>query len=122
MSTCKHRGKHVLRSLAGGEMRENEYQMLIVQAIYEYLPGRPLADILVIINDPNYTQGIPDLSIFYRPTGKWAMVEVKMSEKAPERPNQRWFIETWGQTIFTAFIYPENEEEVLIALQQSLSS
>jgi hypothetical protein len=103
-------------------MKEAEYQMELVDKIYEILPGQKLLDILVIINDPNYIQGIPDLSVFYRPTGKWGMLEAKLSEKSKERPNQRWYVETWGETIFTAFIYPANEQEVLNALQQALCS
>lgn len=101
-------------------MTENEYQMHIVNRIYETLRGNRLTDVLVIINDPNYIQGIPDLSVFYRPTGKWGMLEVKMSADAEERPNQRFYIEHWGEAIFTSFIYPENEEEVLLALQRNL--
>jgi len=102
-------------------MNENEYQQHVAAEIYKvFEPAKPLEDIIVYINDPNYIQGIPDLSVFYRPTGKWAMLEVKMSANAKERPNQRWYIENWGQSIFTAFIYPENEEEVLLALQRSL--
>ena len=111
---------HVLTLLSGGEMKEAEYQQHIVSRIYDILPGEPLRDIIVYINDPNYIQGIPDLSVFYQPTAQWAMVEVKMSADARERPNQRWYIEHWGKTIFTAFIYPENEEEVLIELSRSL--
>jgi hypothetical protein len=57
--------------------------------------------------------------VFYQ--GKWAFLEVKASEKSKERPNQRYYIETWGLHTFTAFIFPENEEEVLRALQQSLA-
>lgn len=99
---------------------ERDYQMELIDRIYNIFPGEKLVDVLVIINDPNYIQGIPDLSIFYRPTGRWAMLEVKASERSKERPNQRWYIETWGEVIFTAFIYPENEEEVLNALQEAL--
>jgi len=101
-------------------VKENEYQMHLVSQIYELLPGQPLTDIIVYINDPNYIQGIPDLSVFYRPTAKWAWLEVKLSEKSKEQPNQRFYIDHWGQTIFAAFIYPENEREVLLALQRSL--
>lgn len=99
---------------------ETDYQMELIEKIYLILPGEKLVDVIVVINDPNYIQGIPDLSVFYRPTGRWAMLEVKASAKSKERPNQRWYIETWGQSIFTAFIYPENEEEVLNALQEAL--
>jgi hypothetical protein len=97
---------------------ENEYQMELIPKIYALFPGEPLVDSIVIINDPNYIQGIPALSVFFR--SRWAMLEVKASEKSRERPNQRWYVENWGQYIFTAFIYPENEEEVLNALQQAL--
>lgn len=99
---------------------ERDYQMELIPRIYDRLPGVPMVDSMVIINDPNYIQGIPDLSVFYHPTARWSMLEVKASEKSKERPNQRWYIEKWGEVIFTAFIYPENEEEVLNALQQAL--
>jgi hypothetical protein len=62
-------------------------------------------------NDPNYRQGIPDLLILFR--GKWAMLEVKKSEKEKPRPNQPWFV-AWSQrNSFGAFIYPENRDEVI---------
>lgn len=101
-------------------MKEADYQQELVAKIYDLMRGEPLVDVIVYINDPNYIQGIPDLSVFYRPTGRWAMLEVKLSAKSKERPNQRWYIENWGETIFTSFIYPENEEEVLRALQSAL--
>jgi len=96
-------------------MLESEYQTHLINLIEkEILPGS-----LVIKNDPNYRQGIPDLTIFYG--GRWALLEVKASEKSKERPNQRWYIEQWSRFTFTSFIYPENEEEVLRALQSSLA-
>lgn len=99
---------------------ENAYQMELIPKIYACLPGDPLRDTIVMINDPNYIQGIPDLSVFHR--GNWAMLEVKMSEKSPTQPNQAWYVDHWGQYIFTSFIYPENEAEVLYALEQALRS
>lgn len=100
----------------GGEMLESEYQGILMKKISEeILPGS-----LVIKNDPNYLQGIPDLTVFHY--GKWAFLEVKASEKSKERPNQRYYIEKWNEDgCFAAFIYPENEEEVLSALQRSLA-
>jgi hypothetical protein len=97
---------------------ENEYQMELIPKIYALFPGEPLVDILVIINDPNYIQGIPDLSVFFR--NRWGMLEVKASEKSRLRPNQQWWVDQWAKTTFCSFIYPENEEEVLNALQQAL--
>lgn len=116
MSACKHRDVHALRLLStiGGALKENEYQMDLIPRIHACLPG-----CLVLKNDPNYIQGIPDLSVFHM--NKWALLEVKASEKSKERPNQRYYIEHWGQFVFTAFIYPENEAEVLRALQHALA-
>lgn len=108
--------------LGGGVVTklERDYQMYLIPEILKVLPGRKLVDKFVIINDANQVQGIPDLSVFCR--SKWAMLEVKLSEKSKIQPNQEWYITNWGQFIFTAFIYPENEKEVLLALQQSLGS
>lgn len=95
-------------------MTEAAYQAYLIKRIStEILPGS-----LVIKNDPNYLQGIPDLTVFHR--DKFALLEVKASEKSRERPNQRHYIEHWAEQGFAAFIYPENEEEVLRALQQAL--
>lgn len=98
---------------------EAAYQLELIPRIYLVLPGVKFKDKLVLKNDPNYLQGIPDLTVFCR--GKVALLEVKASAKSTERPNQRWYIETWGKHIFTAFIYPENEKEVLDALQLALA-
>lgn len=96
-------------------MLESEYQAKLIKRLQKMFPG-----CLVIKNDPNYLQGIPDLTIYYGP--KWALLEVKASEKSKERPNQRYYIEKWAEMTFASFIYPENEEEVLYALQQAFGS
>jgi hypothetical protein len=96
-------------------MLESEYQALLIKKIEKLLPG-----CWVQKNDANYQQGIPDLTIYHGP--KWAMLEVKASEKSKERPNQRYYVEKWAKVTFCAFIYPENEEEVLNALQEALRS
>jgi len=71
----------------------------------------------ILKNDSGYMQGIPDLIVLYK--DKWAMLEVKKSEDADEQPNQRHYVEELDRMSFAAFIYPENEEEVLNALQQT---
>lgn len=73
-------------------------------------------------NDPNApeSQGIPDLTVYIGDW--WALLEVKRSEKSKKRPNQDYWIAHYGQTTFSAFICPENEEEVLDALEQSLAA
>lgn len=95
-------------------MLESEYQTRLIKEIKRLLPG-----CVVLKNDPNYIQGMLDLTVFYGP--KWAMLEVKASEKSKERPNQRYYVDLMSAMGFAAFIYPENEEEVLLALQQSLA-
>lgn len=97
-------------------MRENEYQAQVIKKLQTSFP-----EALIVKNDPNYLQGILDLTIMVR--NKYAMLEVKASEKSRERPNQRYYfdlINSRGGHAF--FIYPENEEEVFNALQQALGS
>lgn len=96
-------------------MLESEYQAYLIKKIKNVWPGTE-----VLILDPNYIQGIPDLLLLF-PNGLWAVLEVKASEKSKMRPNQEWYIREWGKkACFGAFIYPENEEEVFNALQASL--
>jgi hypothetical protein len=52
----------------------------------------------------------------------WATLECKSSEDASTQPNQEYYIERLGEMSFAAYIYPENEEEVLNALQQAFES
>lgn len=70
---------------------------------------------VVLKNDPNYIQGIPDLTIFYR--DKWATLEVKKAANASHQPNQDYYVEMMNHMSFSSFIYPENKEEVLNELQ-----
>jgi len=96
-------------------MTENQYQAGLIKRLKARFPG-----CRVLKNDPNYLQGILDLTLFYGPT--WAMLEVKAHANASERPNQAYYVEQMNNKSFAAFIYPENEEEVLIALQEAFAS
>lgn len=69
---------------------------------------------LVLKNDPNYRQGIPDLLVLYK--SRWALLEVKKSENERPRPNQPWYVDYGDKNSFGAFIFPENKHEVLEAL------
>lgn len=95
-------------------MTENRYQAQLIKKLGRMLPG-----CVVMKNDPLYQQGFPDLTIFWGPY--WATLEVKAYEGAPEQPNQPWWVETLNEMSFSAFIYPENEEEVLSALQSAFT-
>ena len=94
-------------------MRENEYQALLIKRISALLPG-----CTVLKNDPNYIQGIPDLLILYK--DRWAILEVKKSKNEPHRPNQDYYIDKFGEWVYSSFIFPENEREVLDELKRAL--
>jgi len=100
-------------------MLESEYQAgLIKRIIQRFGPDRTR----VQINDPNMpgSQGIPDLTVYVGPY--WFLLEVKASAKSKMRPNQEYWIQKWGEQTFCSFIYPENEEEVLDAMERSLAA
>lgn len=98
------------------QLLERKYQAKLIPKIRRALPG-----CLILKNDSSYIQGIPDLSIFYGPC--WGMLEVKAKEPVPGsddfEPNQEWYLEHLSGMSFVACIYPENEREVLRAIQQA---
>lgn len=94
-------------------MFEREYQAWLIKRLKKKFIGCE-----VLKNDSGYIQGIPDLTILYQ--DKWAMLEVKISEDSIVRPNQAYYIEKMNRMSFAAFIYPENQEEVLSALSEFL--
>lgn len=93
--------------------RETEYQHELIKVLENLFPGA-----IIIKNDPNYLQGVPDLTIFYN--DKWATLECKKSASEKHRPNQDYYVEKMNAMSFSAFIFPENEKEVLNALQRAL--
>lgn len=96
-------------------MLERDYQAKLIKRIKAMLPGA-----IVLKNDPNYIQGIPDLIVLFDEW--WAALEVKVSATARHRPNQNHYVDQMDEMSFAAFIYPENEKEVLDALQRSFQA
>jgi hypothetical protein len=96
----------------GEVVLESVYQAELIRRLRNRFLG-----CLILKNDSSYIQGIPDLTILYR--NRWAMLEVKASENSPEQPNQEFYVTTLDAMSFAAFIYPENEEEVLDDLQSA---
>lgn len=94
---------------------EAKFQAKLIRKLKRMFPGCE-----ILKNDANYRQGILDLTIFFGDT--WAMLEVKASATAKEQPNQDYYIRKFNGMSFAAKIYPENEEEVLAALQEAFSS
>ena len=93
-------------------MRENEFQSKLIKELKVEFPG-----CLILKNDPNYIQGIPDLLILFR--DRWAALECKQKEKASHRPNQEYYVTLMNEMSYARFIYPENKEEILDELQRS---
>lgn len=96
-------------------MRENKFQGELIKEIKKLFPG-----CMVLKNDPNYIQGIPDLLILYGK--KWATLECKKSADAPIRPNQAYYVKRMNKMSFSRFIFPENKEGVLRELQSAFKS
>lgn len=96
-------------------MTENKYQAHLIKVLYQMFPG-----CIVLINDSARMQGIPDLTVLWERC--WAMLEVKAYHGAPHRPNQDYYVDLANGMSFGAFIFPENEEEVLSALQRSFEA
>lgn len=66
--------------------------------------------------DPNVAaQGIPDRLVLCN--GKFALLEFKRTKNSPRRPNQDWYVDFFNKKGFSAFIYPENKEEILTNLK-----
>lgn len=70
---------------------------------------------VIMKNDPRYVQGIPDILILFN--NKWAMLEVKLDGSANIQPNQEYYVNLFNDMSFASFINPENEEDILYALQ-----
>ena len=95
-------------------MRENAFQSLLIKEIRNRFPG-----CLIMKTDSSYIQGVPDLLVLYN--NKWAALEVKRSKNAKHQPNQDYYVEKMNQMSFAAIIFPENKEDVLNDMEQSLS-
>lgn len=95
--------------------KESDFQAALIRKIKERFPGA-----IVLKNDPNYIQGFPDLTVFWK--DKWAVLECKKSEKAAKRPNQEYYVRLTNNMSFGRFVFPENEEDVLSELQHAWQS
>lgn len=91
---------------------ESKFQHQLIKDLKAMFPG-----CIVLKNDPNYLQGIPDLTVLY--LDRWATLEVKKAANASHQPNQDYYVDTMNRMSFSSFIYPENKEVVLNELQQA---
>lgn len=95
-------------------MLERDFQSKLIKELRVRFPG-----CIVMKNDPNYIQGIPDLVILYG--NKWAALELKKHSRAKHRPNQDYYVGRMNEMSFSRFIYPENKDEVLDELADAFA-
>ncbi len=93
-------------------MNENKFQAEFIKELKYEFPG-----CMVLKNDANYIQGIPDTLVLYK--DKWAALELKKTKKATHRPNQDYYVSKMNQMSYAKFVYPENKEEILDELQRT---
>lgn len=97
-------------------MTEGQFQGKLIKEIEVLLPGA-----IVLKNDANYIQGIPDLLVLYN--DRWALLECKIAKptRAEDfQPNQEYYVTLANKMSFARVVYPENKKEVLHELQQAL--
>lgn len=96
-------------------MLESKFQADLIKKIKNRFEGCE-----IFKTDPTYKQGSPDLLILYK--DKWAALECKKSKSASHRPNQDYYVDKFNGMSYAAFVYPENEEEVLNDIQRSFET
>lgn len=96
--------------MARSSKLESGFQDNLIDELKERFPG-------CMVFKMDQIQGIPDLLILHK--NKWASLECKKSKKSKKQPNQDYYVKRMDEMSFSSFIYPENKEEVLNALQRT---
>ena len=92
---------------------ESTFKTRLIEQIEREYPGA-----IILKNDANFIQGIPDHLILYG--DRWAVFDAKANKNSPRRPNQSYYIDLLNKMSFAQFVYPENKETFLNELQQTL--
>ena len=92
-------------------MLENKFQSKLIKELKKEFPG-----CMVLKNDPTYLQGVPDLLVLYK--NKWCALEVKRSATAKHQPYQDYYVDKMNEMSHSAFIYPENKDQVMNDLRR----
>jgi hypothetical protein len=95
--------------------RESVFQKELMDEIRTQYPG-----CIILKNDSSYIQGFPDWTILFE--DKWVVLEVKRDKNAKKQPNQDYYVDRLNNMSFASFVYPENKEEVLDAIQQTFKA
>lgn len=100
--------------MAKGGKAEAKFQKDLIEELRLIFKG-----CIILKNDDQYIQGIPDLTILYK--DRYAILECKKSADAPYRPNQEYYLDILGRMSFTRTICPENKDDVLEDLKEFFS-
>lgn len=92
-------------------MLERDYQKKLIKRLKDTFP-----DCMVVKNDAQLKQGIPDLLVLCG--DKWVALEVKKSEDSTHRPNQDMYVDRMQKMSYASFIFPENEDKVFEELKE----
>ena len=92
-------------------MKESKFQAELIKELKKIFPG-----CVVLKNDAEYLQGIPDITILYK--DKWAMLECKKGANEKHRPLQDDYVERLNEMSYSSFVFPENKREVMEDLQR----
>jgi hypothetical protein len=93
-------------------MLESKFQARLIKDLKSLFPG-----CIVLKNDANYIQGIPDLLVLYN--DRWAALEGKADGESFIQPNQKYYVDLMDSMSFARFINNENKMEILHELQLS---
>lgn len=99
--------------MASSSKLERDFQANLIRELKTMFPG-----CMVMKLDSGYIQGIPDLLVLFE--NRWATLECKKYRGAKNQPNQKYYVGRMDEMSFSRFICPENKEEVLHELQQTL--
>lgn len=94
------------------ERLESEFARNLKKDLSDLFPG-----CIILKQNANMRQGIPDLLVLYE--DKWAALETKRAKDSDLQVNQDWYQEKMSDMSFSAFVNPQNRDEVLNDLQQA---
>ncbi len=94
---------------------ENKFQAELIKQIKNEFPN-----CMVLKNDSGYLQGVPDLLVLNE--DKWVSLECKRSANASRQPNQEFYVAKMNAMSYSAFVCPENKEEVMNDIRATFKS
>ena len=92
-------------------MLERDFQVELKIQLKNRFPG-----CLILKQDPNQLQGVPDLLVLYE--NKWATLETKKGSRSKRQPNQEYYVDQMNAMSFSAFVNPDNINDVLDDLER----